>query len=122
MEWTRAFCATHKEGSKPLSKHQAVQFAIVEMLTEVKLGRTFIDKLVTDHMEGQNVVVETSMAKYWTTEMVKRVADRCMDLLGPHGMHDDHPIARSCVCNIPFRNGLFGPALRSPRVYRLRRT
>ena len=95
MEWTMAFCAQHREGAKPLSKHQSVQFAMVEMLTEVKLGRTFIDKLVADHMEGQNVVVETSMAKYWTTEMVKRVADRCMDLLGPHGMCDDHPIARA---------------------------
>ena len=95
MEWTRDFCARHKEGSKPLSKHQAVQFAIVEMMTEVKLGRTFIDKLVADHMEGLDVVVETSMAKYWTTDMVKRVADRCMDLLGPHGMRDDHPIARA---------------------------
>lgn len=95
MEWTRDFCARHKEGDKPLSKHQAVQFAIVEMMTEVKLGRTFIDKLVADHMEGLDVVVETSMAKYWTTDMVKRVADRCMDLLGPHGMRDDHPIARA---------------------------
>jgi len=95
MEWTRAFCASQQEGDKPLIKRQAVQFAIVEMLTEVKLGRTFIDKLVVDHMEGQNVVVETSMAKYWTTEMVKRVADRSMNLLGPHGMRDDHPIARA---------------------------
>jgi len=95
MEWTRAFCAAQKEGEKPLIKRQSVQFAIVEMMTEIKLGRTFIDKLVADHMEGQNVVVETSMAKYWTTEMVKRVADRAMDLLGPHGMRDDHPIARA---------------------------
>jgi len=95
MEWTRTFCAAQKEGEKPLIKRQSVQFAIVEMMTEIKLGRTFIDKLVADHMEGQNVVVETSMAKYWTTEMVKRVADRAMDLLGPHGMRDDHPIARA---------------------------
>jgi alkylation response protein AidB-like acyl-CoA dehydrogenase len=95
MEWVMDFCAKHKEGHKPLSKHQAVQFAIVEMTTEIKLGRTFIDKLVADHMEGQNVVVETSMAKYWTTEMVKRVADRCLDLLGPHGLRDDHPLARA---------------------------
>jgi alkylation response protein AidB-like acyl-CoA dehydrogenase len=95
MEWTMDFCTHHKEGGKPLSKQQAVQFAIVEMLTEVKLGRTFIDKLVADHMERLNVVVETSMAKYWTTDMVKRVADRCLDLLGPLGMRDDHPIARA---------------------------
>ena len=95
MEWTIAFCTTHKQGDKPLSKHQAVQFALVELLTEVKLGRTFVDKLIADHMEGLNVVVETSMAKYWTTEMVKRVADRSLDMLGPYGMQDDHPNARA---------------------------
>ncbi len=95
MEWTLDFCARHKEGDKPLSKHQAVQFALVELLTEVKLGRTFVDKLIADHMEGLNIVVETSMAKYWTTDMVKRVADRSLDLLGPHGMPDDHPVARA---------------------------
>jgi len=95
MEWTLDFCARHKEGGKPLSKHQAVQFALVELITEVKLGRTFVDKLIADHMEGLNIVVETSMAKYWTTDMVKRLADRCLDLLGPHGMPDDHPVARA---------------------------
>jgi acyl-CoA dehydrogenase len=95
MEWTVDFCKKHQDGGKPLSKRQAVQFALVELLTEVKLGRTFVDKLIADHMEGRNVVVETSMAKFWTTEMVKRVADRCLDLLGPHGMQDDHPVARA---------------------------
>ncbi|MBL0712843.1 MAG: acyl-CoA dehydrogenase family protein [Desulfosarcina sp.] len=95
LEWTVAFCAGHQEGGKPLSKHQAVQFAIVELTTEVKLGRTFLDKLVADHMEGLTVVVETAMAKYWTTEMVKRLADRCLDLLGPYGMLDENPIARA---------------------------
>jgi len=95
MAWTIAFCTGHRAGGKPLSKHQAVQFAIVELSTEVKLGRTFVDKLIADHIEGQKVVVETAMAKYWTTEMVKRVADRCLDLVGPHAMPDDHPLARA---------------------------
>ncbi|MDJ0885091.1 MAG: acyl-CoA dehydrogenase family protein, partial [Desulfobacterales bacterium] len=89
------FCAGHKESGKPLSKHQAVQFAIVEMSTEARLGRTFIEKLVADHMEGREVIVDTAMAKYWTTEMAKRLADRCLDLLGPHGMVDANPIARA---------------------------
>ena len=95
LEWTVAFCAGHEESGKPLSKHQAVQFAIVEMSTEARLGRTFIEKLVADHMEGREVIVDTAMAKYWTTEMVKRLADRCLDLLGPYGMVDAHPIARA---------------------------
>ncbi len=95
LEWTVAVCAEHKTGGKPLSKHQAVQFAIVEMTTETRLGRTFVEKLVADHMEGLEVIVDTAMAKYWTTEMVKRLADRCLDLLGPHGSLDRHPIARA---------------------------
>jgi alkylation response protein AidB-like acyl-CoA dehydrogenase len=95
MAWTIDFCTRHREGGKPLSKHQAVQFAIVELSTEVKLGRTFIDKLIADHIEGRKVAVETAMAKYWTTEMVKRVADRCLDLVGLHAMPDDHPLARA---------------------------
>ena len=95
MAWTIAFCTGHREGGKPLSKRQAVQYAIVELSTEVKLGRTFVDKLIADHIQGQKVVVETAMAKYWTTEMVKRVADRCLDLVGPHAIPDDHPLARA---------------------------
>jgi acyl-CoA dehydrogenase len=27
--------------------------------------------------------------------MVKRLADRCLDLLGPYGILDSHPIARA---------------------------
>jgi alkylation response protein AidB-like acyl-CoA dehydrogenase len=95
MAWTIEFCTRHREGGKPLSKHQAVQFAIVELSTEVKLGRTFIDKLIADHIEGRKVAVETAMAKYWTTEMVKRVAGRCLDLVGLHAMPDDHPLVRA---------------------------
>ncbi len=95
MEWTIDFCTGHREGGQALSQRQAVQFAIVELSAEVKLGRTFVDKLIADHIEGQKVVVETAMAKYWTTEMAKRVADRCLDLLGPLAMRDDHPLARA---------------------------
>ena len=54
---------------KPISKFQNTQFKIAEMATEIKLGRTFVDKLVADHMEKKNVVIEVSMAKYWVTEM-----------------------------------------------------
>jgi len=87
-------CKTTKVSGKPLSKNQSVRFALVEMSTEVKLGRTFVDKLVMEHVEGKEVIVETSMAKYWTTEMVRRVADRCLDLYGDHATLENCPIVR----------------------------
>jgi acyl-CoA dehydrogenase len=65
------------------------------MATEVKLGRTFVDKLIREHVEGQNVVIETSMAKYWTTDMVKRIADRALDFSGTFGILERCPIAQA---------------------------
>ena len=54
-----------------------------------------MDKLVADHMEGQDVVIETSMAKYWTTDMAKGIAGRCLDLVGNGGAQEKCPIVRT---------------------------
>ena len=95
LELTIEYCKERTAFGRPISKFQNSRFKIVEMATEVKLGRTFIDKLVVDHMEGRNVVVEVSMAKYWTTEMAMRVADRCVQLHGGYGYCEEYPIARA---------------------------
>ena len=80
---------------KPVAKSQVNQFELAELATEVKIGRTFVDKLIADHMEHLNIVKETSMAKFWVTELARRVADRCLDLLGPAGVIDNDPLVRS---------------------------
>ena len=95
LEWTLEFCRNTRVSEKPITKSQAVQFGLVEMATDVKLGRAFVDKLIADHMEGGNLVVETSMAKYWATDMVKRVADRSIDFCGSFGMLEACPMARA---------------------------
>jgi acyl-CoA dehydrogenase len=46
-------------------------------------------------MEGKNVVTEVSMAKYWTTEMARRVADECLQLHGGYGYCEEYPVARA---------------------------
>jgi len=80
---------------KPLAKYQNTQFEIAEMATEIRLGRTHVDRLVMEHMAGENVATDVSMAKYWTTEMAFRVADRCMQLFGGYGYCEDYAIARA---------------------------
>lgn len=95
IEWTLNYCKTTQVMGKPLSKSQAVQFALVEMATEVKIGRAFIDKLISDHMEGRDIIIETSMAKYWTTEMLNRLANRSIDLCGDYGTLEKCPLVRA---------------------------
>ena len=95
LEWIMDYCKTTVVSGKPVSKSQAVQFALVELTTEVKIGRTFIDKLAADHAEGMKIVTETSMAKYWTTDLLNRVANRALDLCGDFGMLEKCPLARA---------------------------
>jgi acyl-CoA dehydrogenase len=95
LAMTILYCKERTAFGKPISKFQHTQFELVEMATETKLGRTFTDKLIMDHMEGKNVVVEVSMAKYWTTDMAFKVADRCLQLYGGYGYCDEYPISRA---------------------------
>ena len=95
LEITIAYCKERTAFGRPISKFQHSQFELVEMATDIKLGRTFLDKLIVDHMEGKNVVVDVSMAKFWITEMASRVADRCVQLHGGYGYCDEYPISRA---------------------------
>ncbi|UCF86084.1 MAG: acyl-CoA dehydrogenase family protein [Desulfobacteraceae bacterium] len=95
LAMTIEYCKERTAFGRPISKFQNTQFKIVEMATEIRLGRTFLDKLIMDHMEGKNVVVDVSMAKYWTAEMAMRVADQCVQLHGGYGYCEEYPIARA---------------------------
>ncbi|PKN35885.1 MAG: acyl-CoA dehydrogenase [Deltaproteobacteria bacterium HGW-Deltaproteobacteria-19] len=95
LEFTIKYCQERPVFGKPISKFQHSQFEIVEMATEIKIGRTFVDKLVADHMEGRQIIIETSMAKYWISDMANRVADRCLQLHGGYGYCDEYPISRA---------------------------
>jgi acyl-CoA dehydrogenase len=95
LELTLKYTRERQVFGRPVSRFQVNQFKLVEMATEVKLGRTFVDKLVMDHMEGKNVVTEVSMSKWWCTDMANRVADQCLQLHGGYGYCEEYPIARA---------------------------
>lgn len=95
LKWTLDYCQkTQTDSGRPLFKSQAVQFAFSEMATEVKILKIFTEKLVVEHMAHQNVVAETSMAKYRTTEAVNQIANQCMDIIGEPASDEACPIVR----------------------------
>ncbi len=94
LDWTMEYFKENSGHGKPVPKSQANQFALVEMATDVKIGRTFIDKLIVEHMEDKNIIIETSMAKYWISEMAKQLGGRCMDMLGEYATLENCPIVR----------------------------
>jgi len=94
LEWTVDYCRNTFLSGSPLSKSQAVRFALAEMATGVNISRAFTEKLVAEHMEKKEVVVEVSMAKYQTSEMANHIANRCMDIIGNFASDEDCPLVR----------------------------
>lgn len=77
-----------------ISKFQNTQFKIAEMATEVELGRSFINQVTEHHAKGETLIKEASMAKWWVSEMAKRVAAECLQLHGGYGYIEEYEIAR----------------------------
>ncbi|MGG0177212.1 acyl-CoA dehydrogenase family protein [Gottfriedia acidiceleris] len=79
---------------KPISSFQNTQFEIAEMATELSLARTFLDDLAIRHMKGEEITTNASMAKWWITDMARRMSSRCLQLHGGYGYMEEYDIAR----------------------------
>ncbi|TMU87057.1 acyl-CoA dehydrogenase [Bacillus sp. BHET2] len=79
---------------KPVSKFQNTQFKIAEMATENEMGRAFLDQLIAEHIDGQDIVTKVSMAKWKLTDSAKKIAAECMQLHGGYGYMEEYEIAR----------------------------
>ncbi|MET9534360.1 acyl-CoA dehydrogenase family protein [Streptomyces sp. NPDC006649] len=95
LEITTAYVKEREAFGRPLSKLQHIRFEIAEMATECAVTRTFIDRCIVDHAAGGLDAVHASMAKWWATELQKRVADRCLQLHGGYGYMTEYPVARA---------------------------
>ena len=72
-------------------------FWLAEMKTELEVTQVFLDRCVTDLNAGTLSAEDAAMAKWWATELYKRVVDRCVQLHGGYGYMLEYPIARSYV-------------------------
>jgi len=94
LEMTVDYCRQREAFGQPIGQFQHNTFKLVEMATEVEIGRTFLDSLLADHLAGKSITKKASMAKWWTGEMANRVAYDCVQLHGGYGYMEEYPICR----------------------------
>ncbi|MFJ5137103.1 acyl-CoA dehydrogenase family protein [Streptomyces sp. NPDC088707] len=98
LEITTTYVKEREAFGRPLSRLQHIRFEIAEMATECAVTRTFIDRCIEEHSDPDGAgldAVHASMAKWWATELQKRVADRCLQLHGGYGYMSEFPVARA---------------------------
>lgn len=94
LKLTINYVKERKAFGSRIADFQNTQFKLAEMATEINIGRTYVNSLVAKHVAGEEIVKEVSMAKWWISEMAKRVAGECLQLHGGYGYMEEYEIAR----------------------------
>jgi acyl-CoA dehydrogenase len=93
LEDTIEYVRERRAFGQPIATFQNTQFKLAEFATQIEIGQAFVDQLLVAHVAGEEVVSEVSMAKWWTTDLQKRLTSECLQLHGGYGFMDEYPIS-----------------------------
>jgi alkylation response protein AidB-like acyl-CoA dehydrogenase len=92
---TLEYARTREAFGRPIGRFQHNRFLLAELDTEVTIARTFLNHCVAEFNAGRLSVVDAAKAKWWTTELQNKVADRCVQLHGGYGYMLEFPVAQA---------------------------
>jgi alkylation response protein AidB-like acyl-CoA dehydrogenase len=78
----------------PIFEHQAVQFKLAEMATQIEAARQLIWHAATLKDAGRPCLKEAAMAKLNASEMAERVCSAAIQVFGGYGYVSDFPVER----------------------------
>jgi alkylation response protein AidB-like acyl-CoA dehydrogenase len=79
---------------KPIYEHQAVQFRLADMATQLEAARQLIHHAARLKDAGQPCLKEAAMAKLFASEMAERVCSDAIQVHGGYGYVTDFPVER----------------------------
>lgn len=79
---------------QPLFHHQAVQFRLADMATQIEVARQMIWHAAALRDAGRPCLKEAAMAKLFASEMAERVCSDAIQVFGGYGYVTDFPVER----------------------------
>ena len=79
---------------QPIFEHQAVQFRLAEMATQIEVARQMVWHAATLKDAGRPCLKEAAMAKLNASEMAERVCSAAIQVHGGYGYVADFPVER----------------------------
>ncbi len=95
LAMTLEYVRTRQAFGRPVGSFQHNRFLLAELDTEVTIARTFLNHCIAEYAAGRLSVVDAAKAKWWTTELQNKVADRCVQLHGGYGYMLEYPVAKA---------------------------
>ena len=92
---TLEYAKNRQAFGRPIGSFQHNRFVLAELDTELDLAQVFVDRCLEAMVAGELTAVEAAKAKWWTTELQKRVVDACLQMHGGYGYMMEFPVARA---------------------------
>jgi short/branched chain acyl-CoA dehydrogenase len=79
---------------RPISKFQAIQFKLVDMLTQIEHAELMVLKAAWEKDQGRDFAQTASYAKLFAAELSHRVVNEAVQVHGGYGFMDEYPVSR----------------------------
>ena len=89
-----AYAQDRQAFGKPIFEHQAVQFRLADMATQLEAARQLIWHAASLKDAGRPCMKEAAMAKLFASEIAERVCSDAIQVLGGYGVVRDFPVER----------------------------
>ena len=89
-----AYAKERTSFGKAIFEHQAVQFRLADMATQVEVARQMIWHAASLRDAGRPCLKEAAMAKLFASEMAERVCSDAIQVFGGYGYVSDFPVER----------------------------
>jgi butyryl-CoA dehydrogenase len=88
------YAQNRQQFGKPIGSYQLVQEIIANMVVETEAARFLTYRAAYLKNKGIQNTVETSMAKYYASEVALRAANNAIQVHGGYGFSDEYPVER----------------------------
>jgi butyryl-CoA dehydrogenase len=77
-----------------ISKFQAIQFKLADMLTEIEHAKLMVLKAAWEKDAGREYELSASLAKLFSGEISRHVVNEAVQIHGGYGFMDEYPVSR----------------------------
>jgi alkylation response protein AidB-like acyl-CoA dehydrogenase len=88
------YAQERKTFGKPIAQHQAIQFKLADMATQVEAARLLTVKAARLKDAGERSDMEAGMAKLFASEAARFCAEECLRIHGGYGYSKEYEIER----------------------------
>ena len=89
-----AYAKERQQFGRPISKFQAIQFKLADMLTEIEHAKLMVLKAAWEKDMSRDFSLSASLGKLYSGEVSRRVVNEALQIHGGYGFMEEYPISR----------------------------